>query len=128
MAILFLPGTLVHSLKLYHNPACSKSRETLALIRQAGIEPRIIDYLQSPLSRDELQALAERLQLPISGLMRVNDPLYDELGLADADCTDAQRLDALHAHPQLFNRPVAESALGARICRPPEVVLEILPV
>jgi arsenate reductase len=115
------------SIILYHNPKCSKSRETLAIIRNAGFEPRIINYLESPLTRDELQALAVRLQLPISGLMRVNDALYTELNLADENCTDAQRLDALCKHPELFNRPIAESALGARICRPPELVLEILP-
>lgn len=111
---------------LYHNPDCSKSRETLAIIRGVGIEPQIIDYLKSPLSRNELQALADRLQLPISGLMRVNDDLYAELNLADENCTDMQRLDALYAHPKLFNRPIAESELGARVCRPPETVLEIL--
>ena len=113
---------------LYNNPDCSKSRETLAIIRAAGIEPRIIDYLKTPLPHSELQALADRLQLPLSGLMRINDDLYNELGLANAECTEAQRLDALFAHPILFNRPIAESALGARICRPPETVLEILPV
>ena len=112
---------------LYHNPKCSKSRETLALIRNAGFEPDIINYLESPLSRAELQALAEDLQQPIRSLMRVSDALYAELNLAHTDCTDAQRLDALLAHPQLFNRPIAESALGVRICRPPEMVLEILP-
>lgn len=115
------------TLTLYHNPRCSKSCETLALIRQAGFEPRIVAYLETPLTRVELQALSERLQLPVSGLMRVNDALYAELNLADAGCSDAQRLDALHSHPQLFNRPIAESALGIRICRPPERVLEILP-
>lgn len=113
-------------IKLYHNPACSKSRETLALIRNAGFEPRIINYLESPLTRHELQALAEKLQLPISGLMRVNDDLYTELNLVDENCSEVQRLDALLSHPQLFNRPIAESTLGARICRPPEAVLEIL--
>lgn len=113
---------------LYHNPKCSKSRETLSLIRQAGFEPRIIDYLESPLSRNELIALVERLQQPISSLMRVNDEIYTELNLAHADCTDMQRLDALLKHPQLFNRPIVVSELGTRICRPPEVVLEILPV
>lgn len=112
---------------LYHNPKCSKSRETLALTRNAGFEPDIINYLESPLTRHELQALAIRLQLPISALMRVNDDLYTELNLAAENCTDAQHLDALLTHPQLFNRPIAESALGARICRPPELVLEILP-
>lgn len=113
---------------LYHNATCSKSRETLSIIRDTGFEPCIIDYLQSPLSRDELLALAERLQLPISHLMRVNDALYSELNLADENCSEQKRLDALLAHPQLFNRPIAVSELGARICRPPELVLEILPV
>ncbi len=117
----------MNTITLYHNPKCSKSRETLALIRATGIEPRIIDYLQTPLSREELLVLAERLQRPISDLMRVNDALYAELHLSDTDCTDAQRLDALCKHPELFNRPIAESALGVRICRPPELVLEILP-
>ena len=116
------------NITLYHNPKCSKSRETLAIILHAGFEPRIINYLETPLTRDELQALAVRLKLPISGLMRVNYALYTELNLADGSCTDVQRLDALLTHPQLFNRPIAESALGARICRPPEIVLEILPV
>jgi arsenate reductase len=112
---------------LYHNPRCSKSRETLALIRQAGIEPHIIDYLESPPTRSELQALAGRLQLPLSSLMRVNDALYAELALDASDCSDEMRLDALQTHPLLFNRPVAVGPLGARICRPPERVLEILP-
>jgi arsenate reductase (glutaredoxin) len=116
----------MQSVTLYHNPACSKSRETLALIRAAGIEPMIIDYLESPLPLSELQALAERLKIPVSGLMRVNDALYAELNLDAPICTDAQRLDALHSYPQLFNRPIAESTLGTRICRPPQMVLEIL--
>jgi arsenate reductase (glutaredoxin) len=115
------------NITLYHHPKCSKSRETLAIIRAAGFEPHIINYLESPLTRRELQALAERLQLPISGLMRVSDALYTELNLSNADCTDANRLDALHSNPQLFNRPIAETKLGTRICRPPELVLEILP-
>lgn len=113
---------------LYHNPRCSKSRETLSLIRAAGIEPRVVEYLDAPLSRGELEALLALLALPASGLMRTGDALYAELGLDAADCTDAERLAALAAHPALFNRPVAVSALGARVCRPPETVLEILPV
>lgn len=113
---------------LYHNPHCSKSRETLALIRQAGIEPVIVEYLRNPLSRPELEALLRELDLPVSGLMRSGDALYVELGLEAADCSDAERLDALVANPSLFNRPVVVSKRGARICRPPEIVLEILPI
>jgi arsenate reductase (glutaredoxin) len=117
----------MQSVTLYHNPACTKSRETLALIRTAGFEPKIIDYLESPITLSELQALAERLKIPTSGLMRMNDALYAELKLDAPDCTDVQRMDALHYHPQLFNRPIAESMIGVRICRPPEIVLDILP-
>lgn len=113
---------------LYHNPRCSKSRETLTLIRTAGIEPRIVEYLDAPLSHAELESLLGALQLPVSGLMRTGDALYAELALDASDCTDEKRLDALQAHPLLFNRPVAVSERGACVCRPPELVLEILPV
>lgn len=112
---------------LYHNPRCSKSRETLALIRAAGIEPRLVEYLETPLSREELQSLLADLRLPVSGLMRTGDALYAELGLDAPACTDAERLAALAAHPALFNRPVVVGPVGARVCRPPETVLEILP-
>jgi arsenate reductase len=112
---------------LYHNPACSKSRDTLALIRAAGIEPRIVEYLDAPLSRTELETLRGALGLPVSGLMRTGDALYAGLALDAADCSDEKRLDALLANPPLFNRPIVLSPLGARVCRPPEAVLEILP-
>ena len=112
---------------LYHNPACSKSRETLSIIRDAGFEPEIVEYLNQQLSRTQLQELATQLQCSISGLIRVNDALYAELNLTDENCSDEKHLDALLSHPQLFNRPIAVSELGARICRPPEIVLEILP-
>lgn len=115
------------TITLYHNPLCSKSRETLTIIRNAGFEPTIIEYLTNPLSRTALQYLAEQLNLPISGLMRINDDLYAELNLADENCTESQRLEALSQHPELFNRPIAVSELGVRVCRPPEIVLEILP-
>ncbi|HWR95740.1 MAG TPA: arsenate reductase (glutaredoxin) [Arenimonas sp.] len=118
----------METITLYHNPRCSKSRETLALIRTAGIEPCIVEYLDAPLSHVELESLLSALQLPVSGLMRTGDALYAELALDASDCTDEMRLDALQAHPLLFNRPVAVGPLGARICRPPEMVLEILPV
>ena len=118
----------MHSVTLYHNPACSKSCETLALIRAAGIEPEIIDYLQNPLSRHDLEALRRALDLPAACLLRTGDARYAALGLDAAGCTDDQRVQALVAEPSLFNRPVAVSARGARICRPPETVLDILPV
>lgn len=112
---------------LYHNPRCSKSRETLALIRAAGIEPRLVEYLETPLSRVELESLLADLRLPVSSLMRTGDALYAELGLDAPACTDAERLAALAAHPALFNRPVVVGPWGVRVCRPPETVLEILP-
>ena len=115
------------SVTLYHNPACSKSRDTLALIRAAGIEPKIIDYLQNPLSRHDLEALRIALDLPAVCLLRTGDTRYAEMGLDAPDCSDEQRMQALVAEPSLFNRPVAVSTCGARICRPPETVLEILP-
>lgn len=117
----------MHTVTLYHNPACSKSRETLALIRAAGIEPKIIDYLQNPLSRHDLESLRIALDLPAVCLLRTGDARFTELGLDAADCTDEQRMQALSANPSLFNRPVAVSARGARICRPPATVLDILP-
>jgi arsenate reductase len=115
------------SVTLYHNPACSKSRDTLALIRAAGIEPKIIDYLQNPLSRHDLEALRAALGLPVVCLLRTGDARYAEMGLDAPDCSDEQRMQALVAESSLFNRPVAVSACGARICRPPETVLDILP-
>jgi arsenate reductase len=117
----------MESVTLYHNPACSKSRDTLALIRAAGIEPKIIDYLQNPLSRHDLEALRIALDLPAVCLLRTGDTRYAEMGLDAPDCSDEQRMQALVAESSLFNRPVAVSARGARICRPPETVLEILP-
>ncbi|MEY2867297.1 MAG: Arsenate reductase, partial [Pseudomonadota bacterium] len=113
---------------LYHNPACSKSRETLALIRAAGIEPVVIDYLQNPLSRHDLEALRAALGLSVVCLLRTGDARYAQLGLDAPDCSDETRIQALLAEPSLFNRPVAVSTRGARICRPPETVLDILPV
>ena len=117
----------MNDLTLYHNPRCSKSRETLALIRAAGIEPRLVEYLDTPPARTELEALLAALALPASGLMRTGDALYAELGLDAPACSDVERLAALAAYPVLLNRPVAAGPLGARVCRPPETVLEILP-
>lgn len=112
---------------LYHNPDCSKSRETLRLIRAAGLEPEIRHYLDSPLTEAELLALQVKLKLPIAALMRTSDALYAELGLDAQDCSERMRLHALLQHPALLNRPIASNAEKACICRPPETVLEILP-
>ncbi len=111
---------------LYHNPHCSKSRATLALIRGAGIEPRVIDYLQTPLDKDALRNLAARVGVPVRALLRDGEALYTELSLGDPALSDKQLLDVLAAHPRLLNRPIAITASGGRLCRPPELVLELL--
>ena len=112
------------TITLYHNPRCSTSRNALALLREHGVEPHIIHYLKTPLSRDELAALIARSGLPVRDFLRHKEVLYDELQLDTQD--DAALLDALAAHPQLFNRPVASSDSGVRIGRPAERVLELL--
>ncbi|KAF1710632.1 arsenate reductase (glutaredoxin) [Pseudoxanthomonas kalamensis DSM 18571] len=110
---------------IYHNPRCGTSRNTLAMIRNAGIEPSVIEYLQDPPDRATLLALIERMQVPVREVMRQKESLYAELGLAEAD--DAALVEAMLAHPVLINRPIVVTALGARLCRPPEAVLDILP-
>lgn len=112
---------------LYHNPDCSKSRETLRLIRATGIEPEIRLYLESSFSEQELLILQQKLQLPMAALMRTADALYSELGLDAQDCNDNARLRALLEHPILLNRPIAVGDMGACICRPPERVVALLP-
>ena len=111
---------------LYHTPKCSKSRETLALIRQAGVEPVVVEYLKTPPSRAELQDLARRMGEPVRALLRRNGTPYDELGLDNPSLTDDALLDAIAAHPILINRPIVASPKGARLCRPPETVLDLL--
>jgi arsenate reductase len=115
------------SVTLYHNPRCSTSRNALALLRERGIEPTIVEYLKTPPTRDELQALAQATGEPARGLLRTKEPLCAELGLTGDDVSDAQALDALAAHPALLNRPVVRSEHGARVARPIERMLEILP-
>ena len=111
---------------LYHNPRCSKSRETLALIRGAGVEPVVVEYLKTPPSRAELQELARRMGEPVRSLLRRNGTPYDELGLDNPSLTDAALLDAIEAHPILINRPIVATPKGVRLCRPPELVLDLL--
>ncbi|CDG84980.1 arsenate reductase (glutaredoxin) [Janthinobacterium agaricidamnosum] len=112
---------------IYHNTACGTSRNTLAMIRNAGIEPVIIDYVQQPPSRALLASLAAQAGLTVRGVMRDKGDLYDELGLADRALSDDALLDAMMAHPILINRPIVVTGLGVRLCRPSELVLDILP-
>lgn len=115
------------STTIYHNPQCGTSRNTLGLIRNAGIAPVVIEYLRTPPSREELQNLIAQMHLPVRDLLRQKGTPYDELGLADTTLTDAQLIDAMLAHPILINRPIVVTPLGTRLCRPSEVVLDILP-
>ncbi|SPB14004.1 arsenate reductase [Caballeronia novacaledonica] len=112
---------------IYHNPKCGTSRNTLELIRNAGIEPAVIEYLTHPPSRETLVALIARAGLSVREALREKGTPYAELGLDDASLTDDQLIDAMLAHPILINRPFVETPKGARLCRPSERVLDILP-
>ncbi|MGL6508620.1 glutaredoxin-dependent arsenate reductase [Aeromonas hydrophila] len=112
---------------IYHNPACGTSRNTLALIRNSGVEPTVIHYLETPPSRDTLLALIAAMGMPIRDLLRQNVPPYDALGLAENKFSDDELVDAMLAHPILINRPIVVTPLGTKLCRPSEVVLDILP-
>ncbi|MBB5694383.1 arsenate reductase (glutaredoxin) [Muricoccus pecuniae] len=112
---------------IYHNPACGTSRNTLAIIRNSGEEPEIIEYLKTPPSRDELVDLIRRMDIPVRDVLRQKGTPYEELGLSNPDLTDDQLLDAMMAHPILINRPIVVTPLGVRLCRPSEAVLNILP-
>ena len=112
---------------IYHNAACGTSRNTLALIRNAGIEPRIVEYLKTPPSREELIALIAKAGLRVRDAIRVKGTPYHELGLDDPTLTDDQLLDAMLAHPILINRPFVVTSRGVRLSRPSETVREILP-
>lgn len=112
---------------IYHNPRCGTSRNTLALIRHGGIEPAIIEYLKTPPDRATLQRLIADAGLAVREAVREKETLFGELGLDDPGCTDETLLDAMLAHPILINRPFVVTNLGTRLCRPSEVVLDILP-
>ena len=115
------------SITIYHNPDCGTSRNTLALIRNSGAEPTIIYYLETPPSGDELRQLLAAMGIPVRALLRKNVEPYDALGLAEDRFTDDQIIDFMLQHPILINRPIVVTPLGTRLCRPSEVVLEILP-
>ncbi|MDI1268168.1 MAG: arsenate reductase (glutaredoxin) [Polaromonas sp.] len=112
---------------IYHNPQCGTSRNTLALIRNSGAEPEVIEYLQHPPSRETLVALVARTGQPLRALIRSKEKRYAELQLDNPALTDDQLLDAMLAHPLLINRPIVVTPLGTRLCRPSEAVLDILP-
>jgi arsenate reductase len=112
---------------IYHNPDCGTSRNTLAMIRNAGIEPHVIEYLKTPPTRLLLRQLIDRMGIPVRDVVREKGTPYKELGLDDPSRTDDQLLDAMMAHPILINRPIVVTPRGVRLCRPSEAVLDLLP-
>ncbi len=112
---------------IYHNPECGTSRNTLAMIRNAGIEPHVVEYLKTPPSRALLESLIARAGIPPRDLLREKNTPYAELGLADETLPASALVDAMMAHPILINRPIVVSPLGVRLCRPSEAVLDLLP-
>ena len=114
------------TITIYHNPACGTSRNTLALIRNAGVEPEVVEYLKTPPSRSTLARMIKDAGLSVRQAIREKEKLFAELGLADATLTDEQLLDAMLAHPVLINRPFVVTPAGTRLCRPSELLLEIL--
>jgi arsenate reductase len=115
------------AITIYHNPECGTSRNTLELIRNSGVEPTVIHYLETPPSRDELVALIVAMGMPVRALLRQNVPPYEALGLAEDSFSDDALIDAMLAHPILINRPIVVTPLGTKLCRPSELVLDILP-
>ena len=112
---------------IYHNPDCGTSRNTLAMIRNAGIEPHVIEYLKTPPSRAMLTQLIARMGLSVRDVIREKGTPFAELGLGDPALTDDQLLEAMLAHPILINRPIVVSPKGVKLCRPSEEVLDLLP-
>ena len=115
------------AITIYHNPACGTSRNVLALIRNSGEDPTVIEYLQTPPDRATLERLLADMGRPVRGVLRQKGTPFDELGLSDPKWTDQQLIDFMLAHPILINRPIVVTPLGTRLCRPSEAVLDILP-
>jgi arsenate reductase len=111
---------------IYHNPLCGTSRKTLEILRNEGVDTKVIEYLKQPPSRNELKRLYERAGMPARDGLRAKEPLADELGLNDSGTSDDAILDAMMAHPILINRPLVETEKGVRLCRPQDKVQEIL--
>src|SRR5664280_955357 len=112
---------------IYHNPKCGTSRNTLALIRNSGAEPRVIPYLETPPSRTELVTLISAIGTPVREVMRTKEAIYQELDLDNPTWRDDELIDFMLAHPVLINRPIVVTPLGTRLCRPSEAVLDLLP-
>src|SRR4029079_14985302 len=112
---------------IYHNPQCGTSRNTLGLIRNAGIEPHVIEYLKTPPTRTMLKNLIARMGIPVREELREKGTPFHELGMSDLSLSDDQLLDDMRARPVLINRPIVVTALGVKLCRPSETVLDILP-
>jgi arsenate reductase len=121
-----MPDTI--DVTIYHNPDCGTSRNTLALIRNAGVEPRVVEYLRTPPDKATLEGLLHRMGIRPRALLREKGTPYAELGLDEDHWTDDQLVAHMLAHPVLMNRPIVVTPWGARLCRPSEVLLEILPV
>ena len=112
---------------IYHNPNCGTSRNVLAMIRQSGEEPVVIEYLKNPPSRERLTELVKAMKIPVRALLRERGTPYAELGLGDPKWSDGQLLDFMITHPILINRPIVVTSKGVKLCRPSETVLDILP-
>jgi arsenate reductase len=112
---------------IYHNPDCGTSRNTLAMIRNAGIEPHVVEYLKTPPARPLLEQLIQRMGISVRDLLREKGTPFHELGLGDPGLSDDQLLDAMMAHPILINRPIVVTPSGVRLCRPSEAVIDLLP-
>lgn len=112
---------------IYHNPACGTSRNTLAMIRNSGTEPEVVEYLATPPGKEKLAALVAAMGIQVRGMLRRKGTPYDELGLDDPKWTDEQLLELMVKHPILIERPIVVTPLGTRLCRPSELVLDILP-
>lgn len=112
------------TITIYHNPNCGTSRNALALIRESGQEPKIVEYLKTPLTKAELKALVKKANVPVREIVRAKEALYDELDLTNA--TDEKLYDAMAKHPVLLNRPIVETNTTAKLCRPAELVKDLL--
>lgn len=112
---------------IYHNPKCGTSRNTLAMLQEAGAEPQVIEYLKTPPTRDELVSLIQRMGMPVRDLLRQKGTPYDELGLGEDRFSDDELIDFMMEHPILINRPIVVTDKGVALCRPSEKVLELLP-
>ncbi len=122
-----MPTLSPPSVTIYHNPGCGTSRNTLAMIRNSGVEPTVVEYLKTPPGRAQLVALIAAMGVPVRSVLRRKGTPYDELKLGDPHWTDDQLIDFMVAHPILMNRPIVVTPLGTRLCRPSEIVLDILP-